>query len=447
MADPQHDQQQPEEKSPPPPPLEGGQHSPRKQREPSRDHRQQADQKQPRPLLGWSITVGSILAAILVTAIAVHHSVVNPRTDDAEVFANYIGMAPQVDGPISHLAVHDNQYVRAGELLFEVDDRPYRYSLDRALSEQAALEGQIVDRNRMIASQQSAVHVAAANVSGSQSGRDATAAAISEAEANIANALAAVSRAEADRQYAENTLHRLEPLLAQQYVTIDQVDQARTLLETRSRAVDQAHAQLALDRARLVSSGSRFAQSDAEVAQRRAQQAQASNAVETIEPLSKQREARSAAVRLAQYNLNNCKVYAPFDARVTNLTLSEGAYVHTGSQVFTLIDSRVWWVIANFRETQLRHVYPGVSADVFLMAQDNQALHGTVESIGFGVTPDPSVNGVLAPGLPAVQRSLSWVHLAARYPVRIRIEAPPPDLLRIGQTAVAVLHDPVVAAH
>ena len=106
-----------------------------------------------------------------------------------------------------------------------------------------------------------------------------------------------------------------------------------------------------------------------------------------------------------------------------------------------MIDSRAWWVVANFRETQLKHVAPGSQADVFLMSHENLPLRGVIESIGYGVTPDPSVAGVSSsPGLPAVQRSLSWVHLAARYPVRIRIESPPAGLLRIGETAVAVVH-------
>jgi membrane fusion protein, multidrug efflux system len=105
-----------------------------------------------------------------------------------------------------------------------------------------------------------------------------------------------------------------------------------------------------------------------------------------------------------------------------------------------MIDARAWWVIANFRETQLQHVGIGSVADVFLMSREAAPLRGVVESIGYGVTPDPSVAGAITPGLPAVQRSLSWVHLAARYPVRIRIQSPPPGLLRIGQTAVAVVH-------
>lgn len=105
-----------------------------------------------------------------------------------------------------------------------------------------------------------------------------------------------------------------------------------------------------------------------------------------------------------------------------------------------MIDAQKWWVTANFRETQLRHIAPGSSADVFLMAHDNLPFHGVVESIGYGVTPDPSVAGVLSAGLPTVDRTLSWVHLAARYPVRIWIQSPPESLLGIGQTAVAVVH-------
>ena len=398
------------------------------------------DAQQSKPLVGWIITGLVVVLALAVSVFAIARAVVHPRTDDAEVFANFIGMAPQVDGPIMQLPIHDNQYVKAGDLLFVIDERPYRYALERALSDQAALEGQIEDRRRYINSQISGVHVAAANVLSSASNRDAMASTIAEAEADVADARAAVRRAEADRQYAADNLHRLEPLLEQQFVTVDQVDQARTLLETRTRAVQQAEAQVALAEARVTSNQAHFEQSGADVEHSRAQRDQAANGVETLDPLTNQREARAAQVRLAQYNLNNCRVYAPFDGYITNLTTSLGAYVHTGSQVFTMIDARAWWVIANFRETQLRHVAPGSHADVFLMSREDVPLRGTVESIGYGVTPDPSVAGVLTPGLPTVQRSLSWVHLAARYPVRIRIDAPPPSLLRIGQTAVAVVY-------
>ena len=407
-----------------------------------RDQEHEGSQQEPaRPGLFGYLALGIVLlVTLLVTLVAVLRAVNHPRTDDAEIFANFIGMAPQVDGPIVDLPVHDNDLVHAGELLFVVDERPYRYTLERALSEQAALEGQIEDRRRYIESQISGIHVAQANIQSSASDRDAMAADIAQAQANVADARAAVRRAEADQHYAADNLARLEPLLVQQFVTLDQVDQARTNLETRTRAVQQAEAQVAVAQARVSSNTAHFEQGSANVEQREAQRDQAANGVQTLAPLTNQREDRAAAVRLAQYNLNNCRVYAPFDGYITNLTTSLGAYVHTGSQVFTIIDARRWWVIANFRETQLKHVAPGSVADVFLMQRESVPLHGVVESIGFGVTPDPSVAGVITPGLPSVQRSLSWVHLAARYPVRIRIDGPPPNLLRVGQSAVAVVY-------
>ena len=125
-----------------------------------------------------------MLLASIVVLIAVGRAVENPRTDDAEVFANFIGMAPQVDGPIMQLPIRDNQYVKAGDLLFVVDERPYRYALERAPSQQAALEGQIEDRRRSINSQISGVHVAQANIASSASNRDALSTTIAEAEAN-----------------------------------------------------------------------------------------------------------------------------------------------------------------------------------------------------------------------------------------------------------------------
>jgi multidrug efflux system membrane fusion protein len=144
-------------------------------------------------------------------------------------------------------------------------------------------------------------------------------------------------------------------------------------------------------------------------------------------------------VRDARYNLTNCKVYAPFDDPVTNLTISEGAYAHVGQQVFTIIEARTWWAIGNFREGQLQHMAPGMRADVYLLSVPSRCFSGVVDSIGFGVTPDPDVIGRLEPGLPDVQRTLNWVHLASRYPVRVRVQNPSPELFRVGESAVITI--------
>jgi membrane fusion protein, multidrug efflux system len=390
--------------------------------------------------LGRWISVGIVMAAAVLGLVVLYHINYYPRTDDAEVFANFIGIAPQVEGPILRLTVHDNQFVKQGELLFEIDERPYQYALERAISDQAALEGQISDEQRRINALVSAVSVAQANIGSAQADVARWAAAVDQARADVANAEQGVSRVKAEWTYANNNLHRLEPLLAKQFVTVDQVDRARSTEIAEAEALKQAESQLRLSQAGLKSTQAQYQQSQAVFEQSKAQHQQAAHAVTTLEPLVNQRGARAAAVKDARYNLNNCQVYAPFDARVTNLTISEGAYAHVGELVFTLIDARTWWAVANFREGQLLHIRPGMQADVYVMSKPNVRFSGVVDSIGFGVTPDEDVIGRLQPGqLPDVQRTLNWVHLASRYPVRVRVPNPPAELFRISASAVVVI--------
>ncbi len=364
-----------------------------------------------RQLLGRWISVAILVAAVLLGLAVLYRANHYPRTEDAEIFANFIGIAPQVDGPVIRLNVKDNQFVKKGELLYEIDDRPYQYALENAQSEQAALEGQISDEQRKIAALVSAVSVAKAN--------------IHSMEANVTNAERGVSRARAEWNYANNNLHRLEPLLSKQFVTVDQVDKAKSSEIAEAEALKQAESRLQLAQAELNSA--------------LAQHEQAGHAVTTLEPLINQRGAKTAAVETARYKLDNCRVYAPFDARVTNLTISEGAYAHVGQQMFTLIDARTWWAIGNFREGQLKRIAPGMRAEVYVLSNPDLRFSGVVDSIGFGVAPDPDVIGNLQSGLPDVQRTLNWVHLASRYPVRVRVDNPTPDLFRVGASAVVTV--------
>src|SRR5580658_10718282 len=110
-------------------------------------------------ILSPRVSIGIVAVAVLVGLLVLYHVSSNPRTDDAVIFANFIGIAPQVEGPIIHLNVKDNQFVKQGELLYEIDERPYQYKLENAISEQASLEGQIVDESRRIAALVSAVSV------------------------------------------------------------------------------------------------------------------------------------------------------------------------------------------------------------------------------------------------------------------------------------------------
>ncbi|MBV8631065.1 MAG: efflux RND transporter periplasmic adaptor subunit [Silvibacterium sp.] len=393
-----------------------------------------------RPFERWATfaIVGAAVLLALRVAVRVDR---HPRTDDAEVYANYIGIAPQVEGPIVELHVRDNQFVKKGDLLFVIDPRPYEYAFEKAVAVRAALEGQISDEGRRIAAETSGVSVAQAGIHTAEADVNHWAAAVEQAHADIANAEQGVARVKAEWTYANNNLHRLEPLLEKQFVTADQVDRAHSSEAAQAQALKQAESQLLAAKAELKSSEAQYLHARAQLEESHAQHQQAQHSVLTLEPLISQRGERDAEIKTARYNLDNCRVYAPFDALVTNLSISEGEYAHVGQQIFTLIDARVWWVLANFREGQLQHIHPGMHANVYLMSRPNERFRGMVDSIGYGVTPDPDVLGHVTPGagLPDVQRTLNWVHLAARYPVRVRVENPPPELFRIGQTAVVTM--------
>ncbi len=163
---------------------------------------------------------------------------------------------------------------------------------------------------------------------------------------------------------------------------------------------------------------------------------QAIHTVDTVDTLMSQRPARAAKVESARLDLERCRVVAPFDAYVTNMNISQGAYAHPGAPLFTLIDTRTWYVIANYRESKIKNISLGSHVDVYLMGHPDRKFDGVVESVGFGVFPE---DGKVVAGLPDIERTLNWVHLSSRFPVRVRVKNPDPTLFRIGATAVTVV--------
>ncbi|WP_433971329.1 HlyD family efflux transporter periplasmic adaptor subunit [Tunturiibacter lichenicola] len=391
---------------------------------------------------GSIISVCIVAGAIVSAGLVVREVVLYPRTDDAEVTANFIGIAPVVEGPVMQLPIHDNELIQKGALLYKIDDRPYLYALQSALAAQAALEGEIENESRRISSQVNGVDVAHAGEQNALANETRATDEIEIAKAAVARSEAALKQAQADENYATANFHRIQPLLAKGFVTEDDVHKARSTSDAKAAAVEQAQSQLLLAKASLLSASAQQQQSVAQMSLSQAQVKESAHSVLVLAPLLAQRASRASAVRLAQYNYEQCSVLAPFDARITNLTISEGQYAKVGERLFTLIDNRNWWVLANFRETQIDHVQPGTPVDVFLMSDRTKKYRGVVESASFGVTPDPDVVGKLSEGLPEVQRTLNWVRLASRYPVRIKIIDPPPATFRVGQVAVVVMRSP-----
>ena len=390
----------------------------------------------PNARLGRWIGIGVAVAALLTLLMVIFQTDIHPRTDDASVRANFIQLAPEVSGRLVELPVKDNEFIKQGDLLFVIDPRPYEYALKQALSDQDALEQQIIDARRHIAAQASAADAQRANLYSSRTSVQTAGSNIDVSAAAVNRAQAAVAAAQAQLTLSTNNLHRIEPLLKKQYVTVEQVDQANTAVRVAQGTYDEAQAALLQAQAAQQLANFQKIGAASVAAEQKAKLGQAIHTIDTIDTLVSQRPAKAAKVDSARLDLERTRVVAPFNAYVTNLNISVGEYAHPGAPIFTLIDTRTWYVIANYRESKLKNIQLGDHVDVYLMSHPDKHFNGKVESIGYGVFPE---DGGAAQGLPNIDRTLNWVHLSSRFPVRIRVQDPDPQLFRIGATAVTVV--------
>jgi multidrug efflux system membrane fusion protein len=389
-----------------------------------------------RKTVGKLIGIAVVLCTIVALGLVIFETDRHPRTDDASVRANFIEIAPEVSGRLVQLPVKDNEYVKQGSVLFVIDPRPYEYALQQALSDQEALEQQIVDEKRRIAAEHSAADAAEAGVHSSKTGIKTAGSGIDLAKAAVTRAKAAAEAAQAQLKLATNNLHRIEPLLKKQYVTVEQIDSANTAVSVAQGNYDEAQAALLQTQAQEQQAELRQEEADDQAIESQARLGQAIHTIDTVDTLMSERPAKAAKVDSARLDLERTRVVAPFDAYVTNMNISVGEYARPGAPLFTLIDTRTWYVIANFRESKLKDIRLGDHVDVYLMGHPERKFDGEVESIGYGVFPE---DGKVADGLPNIDRTLNWVHLSSRFPVRVRVQNPDPTLFRIGATALTVV--------
>jgi len=385
---------------------------------------------------GVIISVGMAALAVLLSMAVLWQMNRNPRTDDASVRANYIQFAPEVSGRLTSLAVKDNTFIKQGTVLFTIDSRPYEYALQQALSDQVLLEKQIEDEQRKIAAQNSNVSALRAGLLASQAQTHTVASNEQAADSAIERARAAVNASEAQMKLANSDLKRIEPLLEKQYVTAEQVDEARTRAHIAGHNLAEAQASLQEAIARHKQAQFQQQESRADVLSSEAHLQQSIHGVDTLDILISQRAQRAARVASAKLDLERCTVSAPFDGYVTNLNISEGEYAKPGVPIFTLIDHRNWYVVANYRESELKAIWPGKHVDLYLMGNPSRRFDGIVESVGYGISPDDTA---MSNGLPQIDHTLNWVHLAARFPIRIRVQNPDQRVFRVGETAVSIV--------
>jgi len=404
-------------------------------------------------LLGAAIVTGAAIAVI----VALLQWEVRPQTDDATVRANFVGIAPQVSGHIVELRVRDNQLVHEGELLFVVDPRPYEIAVARARANLALTQKEVAGlRNGLstaehgVAKASAQLDASAADIVRRETDPVAADAEIARLQAQRAASEATLFRAQSDLKYAEDYLARVEQLLPEKFITEDKVEDARTKRVSAAMAVEQARTSVlaidaALDEARakkqaavaaLTATRAQHVATEAALRQSKSDRAKAEDSIGQLANTNARIAAAEAAVHSAELDLEYTRVRAPFTGRVVNLNISTGAFARTGVEVFTLVDSGTWYVMANFRETQLRHIPAGAPVELYLQSQPGRRFRGTVVGLGWAVLPE---NGTSVNGLPRVERSLDWIRLAARFPVRIKVDDPD-DSFRIGASAVATVH-------
>lgn len=234
---------------------------------------------------------------------------------------------------------------------------------------------------------------------------------IDELKSNIAAAEQAVKQSQADHAYASKRYNDLKPLVEKNYIAKLEFDQSVEQLNSTLAQLNQAKADYV-----------------------KAKQA-LEYKIDGDYAIIKEVEANLAT---AEYNLTQTTFYAPMDGYITNLQLTVGSYINVGDAVLTFVDDDNWWVVANFRENSVGQIKPGQEAEVSLALYPGTIFKAVVESTDWGVN---SGQGVPSGDLPDVQDAESWVQLAQRFPVRLRITDIDSDeyKLRIGASvSVAV---------
>jgi multidrug efflux system membrane fusion protein len=327
---------------------------------------------------GGLIALVTIAVAVIVAIWSASWVGGHPSSSDASIDADVVHVAAAIGGRVIEIRVRENSPVQRGDVLFEIDPLPYELLVSQAQADLALAEAQLDTQRKYVSTQQSNATIA----------RDQT------------------TSAKANYELATRTAERLRPLTAKGYVPNQALDQADVTAHDAATRLQQAQVQ----------------------------QLAAVEAIDSVDAGESLVAARQAALALAKRNLEDATVRAPHDGLVVGLVISSGEFVVPGQSLFTLINTEEWFASANLRETDLASVGTGDCVTVYSMIDRRAAIRGIVDSIGWGVLDQDRIN--LPRSVPYVERSLNWVRVAQRFPVRIRLESPPPQVMRLGASAV-----------
>ncbi|MBI2203088.1 MAG: HlyD family secretion protein [Candidatus Rokubacteria bacterium] len=384
-------------------------------------------------------------------------------TDDAYVDGSISSVSAKIQGYIVELAVEDNKPVKKGELLARIDPRDYQVRLDQARAAIAMAESRVraaTERVRVateVASGQRAQ--AEASRLGAENTKLSAVEMLASTEAVVEARRAALGavRAELDRsrsmsEKARQELDRLAALVKQGLIAQRDYDQAASDAKTAEAAdrvaaervhqaqrdLAQAEADLRLRQSGFEPQGIGLGMAEVRVADARARQIQAGAMTQEIRVREAERDLAAAELKEARANLSmaelqysHTEVRAALDGVIAKRTVEVGHLVQPGQPLMAIVPLHQVWVVANFKETQLARIRPGMKADISVDTYAGKRYVGVVESISAGT-------GARFSLLPPENATGNWVKVVQRIPVKILLEAHAhgnPHALRAGMSA------------
>jgi len=329
------------------------------------------------------------------------HAATHVSTDNAYVQADMAQITPRVHGTVIDVLIHENWWVKPGQVLVRLDTRDYEVRLNEA---KAALTRARESVDQLFA----AVAVA-------DERRRATQAQIQTAQAEVAVAQAEFHQAELD-------FHRAQQLAEEQIIPAQRFDQAKT-------QYDAARSRLHAKQQQLEEAKQNETTRKRETDQARAALGNTVTDERSEHSLVKQAE---AGVHEAELNLSYCTLVAPMEGMVSRKAIEVGQRVQPGQALMALLPLHKVYIEANYKETQLTDVRVGQPVEIRADVYPDHVYHGTVESLSGGT-------GAAFSLLPPENATGNWVKVVQRLPVKITLtEPPPPDLpLRVGLSVEA----------
>ncbi len=351
-------------------------------------------------------------------------------TDDAQVEADVVPIAPRVAGAVLRVVAQDNQLVKRGDLLFEIDPADFAARVRQAEAELATASAQAV-----AADAQATVVEASARggFAGARAAVSSSTSALAGTDAQILASRATLDRAEAEARKASADLTRAKQLRAGDAIPQAQLESAQASADTADASVAAARAQVAAAEEAKRTAQSRVGEAQGRLGQSTPVNAQIAAARASADLSHARVKGAEAALELARLQLAYTRVAAPNDGKLSKVSVREGQQVGAAQPVAQLVPNHTY-LVANFKETQIGGMKPGQKVDVEIDAYGGKKLEGTVESISGGT-------GARFSLLPPDNASGNFVKVVERVPVRIAWEHPPGEMaLRAGLSANVTVH-------